>query len=650
MISSRLARFLQFKLVVLVACTLVASAGVATAASPVGYNAIGLVSISTTGGAADGTSQDACVSQDGAYVAFASNATNLTPFGGLPMSRRIYRRSLTSGETTQVDLAPGAVQPNGASYWPSISGDGKRVAYYSAATNLVSGDTEGMYDVLLWDEASHETTLVSVSTAGVKGDGQSYSPAISANGRFVAFESDATNLAGPDANGNSDIYLRDLASMTTTRVSVSTTGTDINGGAWEPSISADGRFVVFYSEASNVVDGDTNNDYDVFIRDMQEGVTERVSVDSDEIESTRGGDLGACSADGRFVVFRSLGSFEASDTNLGLSDVYLRDTQLGTTTLMSQSTSGVVGDDNTYEFAISGDGRYVFMQTYAGNFDPRDNTSPENIYVRDTLLNTTTLVSVTAAGVLPGGQAIKPATDYIGRILAFESSAANLSTIDTDSDDDIYVKDLMRAGSTLTLSSLPATMPAYGASYEMTGTLNSGVKPLVDRRVVVQVATAPGGPWADTSYAATSSPNGTLSVSVVPTVTAYFRMSFAGEGLDYDASASGSVRLVARASVGTPKAPSKMKRSKYYTVYGYLKPRHTSGTYPVRIYKYRKVSGKWKSYGYVKAKASDYSSYTKYSVKMKLTKSGKWRLRAYHPADAGQLSGWSKSYDYVTVP
>jgi hypothetical protein len=104
-----------------------------------------------------------------------------------------------------------------------------------------------------------------------------------------------------------------------------------------------------------------------------------------------------------------------------------------------------------------------------------------------------------------------------------------------------------------------------------------------------------------------------------------------------------------KAYVATPIAPTTMSHTRYYTVYGYLKPRHASGSYPVRIYKYRYVSGHWKSYGYLSAKASNHSTYTKYSRSIKLPYKGKWRVRAYAPADSGHVATWSSGYDYVTV-
>ena len=187
----------------------------------------------------------------------------------------------------------------------------------------------------------------------------------------------------------------------------------------------------------------------------------------------------------------------------------------------------------------------------------------------------------------------------------------------------------------------------YGSTFPITGSVTSGGIGLPAAQVVVQ-SRAPGAAFKDTGLGATTGAEGFFSISAKPTTKTEYRVRFAGL-TTYSASQSAAwVYATPKPDVRTPIAPKTMSHSKSYTVHGYLKPRHTSGSYPVRIYKYRKVSGHYRSYGYVKAKASNYYSYTKYSVKVKLTKTGKWRLRAYAPADSGHAAKWS-GYDYVTV-
>ena len=163
---------------------------------------------------------------------------------------------------------------------PSISADGRFVAFNSFASNLVPEDTNGKTDIFVRDLSTNTTTLVSLDSAGNQGNGFSNSPSISADGRFVAFESTASNLVPGDTNNVGDIFVRDLLTNTTTRVSVDSAGNQGNKASYPPSISANGRFVAFYSDASNLVPGDTNSNTDIFVRDLLTNTTTRVSVDS----------------------------------------------------------------------------------------------------------------------------------------------------------------------------------------------------------------------------------------------------------------------------------------------------------------------------------------------------------------------------------
>ena len=208
---------------------------------------------------------------------------------------------------------------------------------------------------------------------------------------------------------------------------------------------------------------------------------------------------------------------------------------------------------------------------------------------------------------------------------------------------------VVRYPSVVSLTSTSSPSLAYGSAFTVAGTLKTGAVGLPVQRVILQSG-APGGAFSDTSLTTTTTLTGGFTFSVRPMTKTYYRVRFAGSTGYAASDSTASVYATPKAYVRTPVAPSKMSKSKSYTVYGYLKPRHTSGSYPVRIYKYRKLSsGKWKSYGYSKSKASNYTSYTKYSVKMTLTRAGKWRLRAYAPADSGHAKAWSSGYDYVTV-
>jgi len=203
-------------------------------------------------------------------------------------------------------------------------------------------------------------------------------------------------------------------------------------------------------------------------------------------------------------------------------------------------------------------------------------------------------------------------------------------------------------GATITTTSTSRTLAAYGDAYTLTGTLEHDGEPLEGKTVVLQKATKATGTFADTTVTATTAADGTFSLSHVPVSKTYYQASFAGD--DSYTAATGTVTYaLPRAFVGKPVAPSVMYVGKAKIVYGYLKPRHTAGTTPVRIYKWRYVGGTWKASGYVKAKASNYAGYTKYTKSLSLPAKDKWRLRAYHPADAGHAASWSQGYEYVTV-
>ena len=174
-------------------------------------------------------------------------------------------------KTQRVSVSSAGVQGNLRSgiYKPSVSADGRYVAFESAASNLVAGDTNGYIDVFVRDRKLHRTYLVSVSSAGVQGNDASFDPSISADGRYVAFESDASNLVAGDTNGYPDVFVRDRKLHRTYLVSVDSAGVQGNNDSYDPVISADGRYVAFTSAASNLVTGDSNGFEDVFVRDRK---------------------------------------------------------------------------------------------------------------------------------------------------------------------------------------------------------------------------------------------------------------------------------------------------------------------------------------------------------------------------------------------
>jgi Tol biopolymer transport system component len=238
------------------------------------------ISVGPGGQQANGASFEPAISADGRFVAFYSDSSNLVA-GDTNGTWDVFVRDRKAQVTRRVSVGPGGQQANRDSYGqPAISAHGRFVAFASGATNLVAGDTNRGYDVFVRDRVAQVTRRVSVGPGGQQADGDtsSFSPTISAHGRFVTFWSQAPNLVAGDTNGTDDVFVRDRVAQVTRRVSVGPGGREANGESWESAISAHGRLVAFTSYATNLVAGDTNGAYDVFVRDRVAQVTQRVSV------------------------------------------------------------------------------------------------------------------------------------------------------------------------------------------------------------------------------------------------------------------------------------------------------------------------------------------------------------------------------------
>ena len=267
------------------------------------------------------------------------------------------------------------------------------MAFVSGATNLVPGDTNGFPDVFVRDRELGTTERVSVSSRGKQANGESdfNSVAISRHGRFVAFDSYATNLVPHDTNTvcdadgcfGSDIFVRDRLTGKTERVNVSSSSTQANGNSYYPSITGDGRFIAFASDANNLVPGDTNSTRDAFVRDRWTRTTERVSVGPRGVQADRGSNFPSISADGHFVAFESDATNLAPHNTNDFQDIFVRDHVAGTTERVSVSSSGAEGNDASFTApAISAAGRFVAFSSYATNLVPRDTNGFEDVFVR----------------------------------------------------------------------------------------------------------------------------------------------------------------------------------------------------------------------------------------------------------------------------
>jgi Tol biopolymer transport system component len=278
--------------------------------------------------ASDGTQVDAVVetvhiSADGQLVFFSTRATTLVkPDRNGYMEVFLHDRD--TGVTTRIELGDFG-RPNGSSHASSISDDGRYVAFRSYATNLVAGDTNKVSDAFVRDRTLDRTIRLSVSSDGKQGYQPTFRPFLSASGEVAVFRSDAASLVPGDTNGVRDVFVRDIATGVTTRVSLASDGTQANGRALRPALSPDGRFVVFASQASNLVSFDDNGTCDVFVRDRFARTTKRVSTAPFRREPDGSSRAPRISVGGLVIAFSSDASNLVPDDTNGERDVFVRE-------------------------------------------------------------------------------------------------------------------------------------------------------------------------------------------------------------------------------------------------------------------------------------------------------------------------------------
>jgi len=396
---------------------------------------------------------------------------------------------------------------NSYSQVSAISADGQVVVFTSVATDLVDGFVDGNgaagNDLFVRDVMAGTTTLVSVNNLGTaSGNGTVYAPlngpnglrgpGISADGRFVVFAGPASDLVPGDANGffGSDVFVRDLMAGTTTLVSVNSTGTSSgNNSSEEPSMTPDGRFVVFRSFATDLVEGvvDPNGAFDIFVRDLIAGTTTLVSVNSAGTATGNddSGTFPAISDDGRFVAFGS----DASDLVPGFvdangqfsGDLFVRDLTAGTTALVTRNHTGTAGGNGGTDVpVISRDGRLVAFVSGAtdlvAGFVDGNGEGGRDVFVHDVMTGSTTLVSVNGTGSASGnGNSQGPVFSANGRFVTFVSFADDLVAIPTDPGN-VYVRDLQTGTTELVSANSAGTGVGDGSS--------SNPVPSADGRVI----------------------------------------------------------------------------------------------------------------------------------------------------------------------
>lgn len=381
------------------------------------------------------------LSSDGDLIAFESRATNLVD-GGTSGVRDIFVRDMTTGETVLASTTAGGVRGNGDSTRPRIAANGTKVVFLSAASNLVAGDTNDVVDVFMKDLTTGVLVRLSTDASGMQGDGASEDPAISADGAYVAFASAASNLVAGDTNGVRDVFIKEVATGVVTRVSTDASGAQANGESRFASLSADGTKVVFLSAGSNLVAGDGNGRQDVFVKTLATGAIVRASTTSTGTEGNGPSGQAFLSADGAVVLFTSYATnLVAGDTN-GRNDAFVKTLATGAIQRVSTSSGGTQANHDTNWIHLDDSGTKVLLGSTATNLVAGDTNGAQDVFLRDLSAGTTVRVSTDAFGAQVAGESGVPVISSDGARVAFYSFGAAFTPNDSNDTADVFVKTL----------------------------------------------------------------------------------------------------------------------------------------------------------------------------------------------------------------
>lgn len=411
-----------------------------------------LVSRAPDGAQGNGQSRGASVSADGRFVVFESAADNLFA-GDRNGASDVFVKDLSTGLVLLVSAgikgAPGA----GASGQASISADGRFVVFESLAEDLVADDTNLQSDVFVRDLQTGSTTRASLSAAGVEASLGAANAAISANGRFVAFVSVSDNLVPGSDSFASRVYLKDLLDGSLRIVNTSAPGQLASTLSRNPSVSADGRYVAFETGAANLLPGDSNSAFDIYVKDVQTGAIIRASISPTGVQGGAPSTAATISDDGAFVVFQSTSTFGlADDTNL-MSDVFRKNLLTGALDRVSVGARGAQLQDGAFvdaQDALSADGRYVVFQSAASNLVGNDTNGNSDLFIKDLLHGPIARVSSEVSDAAGNGPSTSAAISGDGRYIVFESLATDL-----DGDDTNALKDVFRVANPLLAPGAP---------------------------------------------------------------------------------------------------------------------------------------------------------------------------------------------------
>ncbi len=395
--------------------------------------------------AGDQNSGQGVITPDGQYVFFSSPSSNLV-LGDTNDEADIFKYDRDADTITKITNADGGGQTDASSVIGlTIGGDGRYIVFNSSATNLISGGTDGTNHVYVFDDNTDTITLVSKSNADVPGNASSLYPNISSDGRYITFYSEADNLVSGDTNTTSDVFVYDQTLDSIERVSVDGSENEADGSSVFPEISSDGRYVTFQSDATNLVVGDDNSFTDVFVRDRTAGTTERVSVSSAGAQSDEFSGLPTISGDGDKVVFYSLSSNFVDDEANAKYDIFLYDRSSDEVTRINLSSDGQEADDNSYNPRITSDGRFIAYSSDATNLIDGDTNGGGDLFLYDTYAGTTRRINEPADGTEPDtqpGDQTPSTLSENGQYVVYRSGATNLVAGDTNNERDVFVAEL----------------------------------------------------------------------------------------------------------------------------------------------------------------------------------------------------------------
>lgn len=475
----------------LVLCAVVAGAFLSAADSSAVATIVTRVSVSQSGAeVSGGDSMMPTISANGRYVAYASDAREIVPGNGATRDIFVFDRQTSAVELVSVAYHGG--EADGFSVFPGLSADGRFVVFEAQAGDIVDDDDQNLADIYVRDRLMAQTRRVNLSPEGDDLNDDSLTPAISTDGRYVTYTSQATNVLPTDLNQVRDVFLFDLETNVTELISMATDGTqgDLDSGAFgagHARVTGGGRYVVYGSFATNLVPDDLNLKDDIFLRDRLSGTTERVSIATDGTEGDDHSVYPTISEDGRYIVYYSEATTLVPDDTNGLPDAFVYDRQTEQTTRISGGTGVSESNGRTRFPEISGDGRFVVFQSIADNLVPGeiDENNAFDTFRYDMITGETIRLSVPDAGGEAHGHSTNAVPNGNASVIAFQSAAEDLVPMDNNTDADIFTWG-KPAGPPLTPTSPPPTSTPTPTSGRIGDASGDGQINAIDAALVLQ--------------------------------------------------------------------------------------------------------------------------------------------------------------------